>query len=376
MEREKNKYRLLLTMCLAAAICILGLTGCMDKGGVNMNGGKGQEEGAPEGTGPVQVSELLPQNLITVGFIQAGHESDWRVAATKCCMETFSEENGYRLYFVDADNNPRMQVDAVRNFIKDKVDYIVINPIVETGWMAALKEAYHAKIPVLVLDRKIDCDNRYYKAWFGSDFVQEGECAGCWLQSYLDSNGRNTEPVRIVAINGTPGSSAQLGRTEGFAKYLEQNENWELLAQDSGNFTEAGGRQVMQEYLDADMEMDVVICQNDSEAYGAMAVLDEAGITYGKGGDVIIISFDATKAGLEAVEQGKLNADFECNPFAPAYAAQAIQILESGGKLTKKENILEEECFTCEKKPAYIFTSAGMKKMTMVTSELRNNRDY
>lgn len=375
MKERGYKYWLCLAVCLMLAIT--GITGCTSKDEkADVNGTDGQKEGMVEGFELTQVDNLLPQKLITVGFVQAGHESDWRIAATKCCMETFSEENGYRLYFVDADGDQRTQVDAVRSFIKDEVDYILIDPVVETGWTAVLKEAYHAKIPVFVLDRRIDCDVRYYQAWFGSDFVLEGECAGSWLQNYLEKYGRTKQPVRIVAINGTIGSTAQLGRTEGFAKYLRQNENWEMLAQDSGDFTEQGGRQVMQKYLDTYTGIDVVVCQNDSQAYGAMAVLDEAGITYGKDGEVMLLSFDATRDGLEAVEQGKINADFECNPFAPVYVDEMIKILESGGNITKKDNYLSEKCFTCEEEPGYIITSAGLKRMVMVTSDFIKDRDY
>lgn len=319
---------------------------------------------------------LLPQKLIKVGFVQVGHESDWRIAATKSCRETFSEENGYRLYFVDADNDPKVQVDAVRNFIKDQVDYIVIDPILTTGWTAVLKEAYHAGIPVILIDRTIDCDERYYVAWYGSDFVREGEYAGQWLQNYLNRNGRNDEIVRIVAINGTQGASAQIGRTEGFARYLKRNKNWHLLAQECGDFTENGGRMVMEQYLETYADIDVVICQNDNEAFGACAALEEAGISYGKDGDVIILSFDATRAGLEAVMDGKINADFECNPLSAPYVARAIRMLQGGMKLTEKKRYLPEDCFTAEDVPMVLVMEYEVKKMIPVTEDLLKERAY
>lgn len=330
------------------------------------------------------VRELLPKKLIKIGFVQVGHESDWRIAATKSCQEVFSEENGYELYFVDADNEPKAQVAAVRNFIKERVDYIIIDPILTTGWTAVLKEARHAGIPVFLIDRTIECDPRYYKAWFGSDFICEGECAGQWLQNYLYRNGRGMEPVKIVTINGTPGASAQLGRTEGFARYLERNENWQLLAQESGDFTESGGKQVMEAYLQQYPDLDVVICQNDNEALGACAAMDEAGIPYGKGGaagegerkNIIVISFDATRAGLEAVLNGKINADFECNPLASPYVADAVQQLEAGGTLPDKENYLPEDCFTYDERPMSLYMAAAEKQMVVVTRELIDSRVY
>lgn len=330
----------------------------------------------PNNSAAEEALRLLPQKPVKIGFVQVGHESDWRIAATKSCQDVFTEENGYQLYFVDADNHPQAQVEAVRNFIKEDVDYIIIDPILTTGWTAVLKEAYHAGIPVFLIDRTINCDARYYKAWFGSDFVLEGECAGQWLQNYLNQNGRVWENIYIAAINGTTGASAQLGRTEGFAEYLEKNQNWKLLAEEDGDFTESGGRQVMEAYLEKYPYIDVIICQNDNEALGACAAMEEAGISYGKDGDVLVISFDATRAGLEAVLDGKINADFECNPLSPPYAAEAIQTLEAGGVLLEKENFLPEDCFTCEETPMTLFTAAGAKEMIPVTRELLKERVY
>ncbi len=336
------------------------------------------EYGQQELTAAQQALALLPQQLIQVGFVQVGHESDWRIAATKSAKEVFSEENGYALHFVDADNNPKVQVEAVRNFIKEKMDYIVIDPILTTGWTAALKEAYHAHIPVIVLDRTIDCKEKYYTAWFGSDFVREGEWAGEWLQNYLKRQGRERETIRIATINGTQGASAQIGRTEGFARYVDKHDNWILLAEECGDFTESGGRAVMEQYLDTYDDIDVVVCQNDNEAFGACEALEEAGAAYGTKADggIIVISFDATRAGLEAVLDGKIHADFECNPLSPPYAAEAIRRLEAGEVLGEKDYYLPEDCFTADEEPMTLMIDFTSKKMVTVTKELLEDREY
>ncbi len=370
------------TRCAQAAlilviVCMLLFLSCTAKTALHdMNQADvfhGQTEGL---TVAHQALALLPEPLIKVGFVQVGHESDWRIAATKSCREAFSEEQGFDLYFVDADNDPNVQVEAVRNFIQEQMDYIVIDPILTTGWTAVLKEAYHAQIPVLLLDRTIDCQERYYTAWFGSDFVKEGEWAGEWLQQYLRRQGRSTHQIRILTINGTQGASAQLGRTEGFARYLARNRNWELLAQECGDFTESGGRRVMEQYLETYPDFDVVVCQNDNEAFGACAAMDAAGISYGTDGDVIVISFDATKAGLEAVLAGKIHADFACNPLSPPYAAEAIRRLEAGETLDGKHYYLPEDCFTADKNPITLMVDFESKKMITVTKELLEEREY
>lgn len=362
---------------LLAAVCMLLFSSCTANIAPDDIDGSDVHQGQAEGlTVAQQALALLPEPLVKVGFVQVGHESDWRIAATKSCREAFSEENGFELYFVDADNDPAVQVEAVRNFIREQVDYIVIDPILTTGWTAVLKEAYHAQIPVLLLDRTIDCKERYYTAWFGSDFVREGEWAGEWLQKYLRAQGRGTQKIRILTINGTQGASAQLGRTEGFARYLARNRNWELLAKECGDFTESGGRRVMEGYLERYTDFDVVICQNDNEAFGACAAMEEAGISYGTDGGVIVISFDATKAGLEAVLAGKIHADFACNPLSPPYAAEAIRKLEAGEALDGKHYYLPEDCFTADKDPMTLMVDFEPKKMITVTKALLDEREY
>ncbi|MCR4739263.1 MAG: substrate-binding domain-containing protein, partial [Lachnospiraceae bacterium] len=126
--------------------------------------------------------------LISVGFAQVGHESDWRTASTKSAQDVFSEANGYNLSFVDCDNDSAAQLEAVRSFIEQDVDYIIIDPIVSTGWDTVLTECEEAGIPVIVIDRTIE-DSDKYVSWVGSDFLTEGLAAGEWLKAYADAQG-------------------------------------------------------------------------------------------------------------------------------------------------------------------------------------------
>ena len=96
------------------------------------------------------------KELITVGFAQVGHESDWRTANTADYQAVFSKENGYELMFVDCDNDNAVQIEAVRTSIQQDVDYIVLAPIQCAGWEAVLQEAKDAGIPVIVADRQVD----------------------------------------------------------------------------------------------------------------------------------------------------------------------------------------------------------------------------
>ncbi|MCD8125729.1 MAG: ABC transporter substrate-binding protein [Lachnospiraceae bacterium] len=330
------------------------------------------EDGSEEATEAADETEAADSTasdgeLITVGFAQVGHESDWRTASTQSCQDVFCEENGYELVFVDCDQDSAAQLDAVRNFIEQDVDYIIIDPIVSTGWDTVLTECEEAGIPVIVIDRTID-DSDNYTAWVGSDFTAEGYAAGEWLYAYAEAKG--IEISGILVIEGTTGSSAQLGRTEGFEEIAE-NYGWTILDSQDGDFTEAGGQEVMESYCQSySGQFNVVVCQNDNEAFGAMTAMDAAGISYGVDGDVILISFDACTAGLEYVQAGSINADFECNPLAAPFVAEIIEALEAGEEvestvyMTEHWYVAEEDVLTT------ITVNGEEQELTYVTDEI------
>ena len=303
---------------------------------------------------------------IKVGFAQVGHESDWRTASTQSCQDVFSAANGYDLSFVDCDNDEAAQKEAVRSFIEQQVDYIIIDPIIATGWDTVLTECEDAGIPVIVIDRTID-DSTKYVSWVGSDFLTEGKAAGEWLKAYAEKQG--IKEINALIIQGTIGSSAQIGRTDGFNE-IAKREGWTVLDQQTGDFTEAGGQEVMESFCKSYAgKFNVVVCENDNEAFGAMTAMDNAGVTYGPGNDVILISYDACTAGLEDVKAGKITADFECNPLAAPTVEGVINTLETGG--TPDAKILVPDNWYALKDQIVDFSVDGNpQKMIEVTDDV------
>ena len=281
----------------------------------------------------------MADDVTVIGFAQVGHESDWRAANTIDYQTTFTAENGYELLFVDADNDHTAQMEAVRNFIQQEVDYIVICPVQEAGWEVVLEEAQYAGIPVIIADRTVSADPALYTTFLGTDTALEGETAGLWLAEYLDG-----AEAKILVIEGSVGASAAIGRTNGFNKIAEQHEEWTILDSQSGDFTQAGGQQVMESYLKSYSDFNVLVCQNDNEAYGAMDAMDAAGVTYGVDGDVIIISFDATKEGLTRTLDGRINCNVECNPLQAAGVEDIIAKIEAGEEIPAV-TIVPDEAF-------------------------------
>jgi len=314
-----------LVICLTASLC-----GCVN--------------GTPS---EAETSEENLENLIVVGFSQVGAESEWRVANTESMKAALSEKNGYQLIFDDARNEQGNQIRAIRTFIQQDVDYIVFSPRIETGWNSILQEAKEADIPVIVIDRDIEVDDRsLYTAYIGSDFRKEGDTAVEWLEDLLEKQGRTTDPIRIVHIQGTIDSSAQIGRTAALEEAFQRHTNWELVDRVDGDFTRAKAYEVMGAILEETTDINVVYCENDGEALGAIDAMEEAGLTCNADEGVIVISFDATKLGLTWCLQGKIALNVECNPLQGPYVADMIQRMENEEPI-EREKYIDETWFDC-----------------------------
>ena len=261
--------------------------------------------------------------MIVVGFSQLGSESDWRNGNTRSMLEAFSTENGYRLIFDDAQQKQEKQITAIRNFINQGVDYIVLAPNTEQGWDTVLAEAKAAEIPTIIVDRKIEVsDPGLFTCWVGSNFLSEGEIAVGWMAQHLPEN------ARIVHLQGNLGSSAQIGRTEGLEKGLSDHPGWKLVFQAPGDFVQAKGQELIESVLAQGIEFDVIYSENDNMTYGAIEALKKQNIQPGK--DVTIISFDASREALQLVLSGELNLDVECNPNHGPRVRALIEQIERG----------------------------------------------
>ena len=285
------------------------------------------------------------RDLIVVGFSQPGAESSWRVALTDSVMESFTEERGYKLIYKDGKSKQDNQIRDIRTFIQQGVDYIILSPIVETGWDTVLAEAKAANIPVIICDRNVVVENEsLYTAFVGSDFKSEGDTAISELKKILESEGKDSENINIVHIQGTLGSSAQLGRTTALERALEKNDNWNIVYQDCGKFTKAKGREIMTQALaevGAD-NIDVIYCENDEEAYGAIAAMNEAGVTYGNDTGIKVVSFDAMNTALVLCMDGQISVEVECNPLQGPYLYKLVQLLEEGDTVPKLTYVKEQ----------------------------------
>lgn len=293
-------------------------------------------------------AHITQENRIVVGVSQLGSESGWRTANTESVQDAFTQKNGYFLIYSNARQKQENQLKAIRSFISQRVDYIIFSPVVETGWETVLQEAKQANIPVILMDRNVDVeDQSLYVTCVGSNFVEEGEKAGHWLEGELVRQRKSAQSVNIVILTGTEGSSSQIGRSAGFASVAARHANWNILEEKCAEFTSTKGKEVMKGFLRRYPDIDVVVSQNDDMTFGAIEAIRESGRTVGVGGDIMILSFDATRGALDMVADGTINVDIECNPNQGEYLLNVIDMLEAGEPVEKKYYV-EEDVFTIE----------------------------
>lgn len=285
-------------------------------------------------------------DLFVIGFSQVGSESDWRIANTRSMMETFTNDKGYELIVQNAKQQQDNQLADVRGFVLEGVDLIIIAPTVETGWENVLKEVHDAGIPVIILDRSVAVwDSNLYLTNIGSDFLEQGRRAVEWLDKQFSESNDGQQTLKILHLQGTYGSTAQLMRTKALEEGVEEHKDWVLVSQLDGDFTEAKGYEVMSEYLSSNTDFDVLYSENDNMTFGAMRALDEAGITYGEGGQVRIITFDASREALQYCLDGKIDLCVECNPMSGPMVEDLIKDYRAGEDIPRQVYV-EEAIFT------------------------------
>jgi len=273
---------------------------------------------------------------LTVGFSQIGAESGWRTAETKS-IRSEAKKRGVNLKFSDAQQKQENQIKALGAFIAQGVDAIILAPKVETGWEPVLKKAHQRGIPVILVDRGVKVTNDdLYTTLIASDFVAEGRMAGDWLAAKTGGK------ANIVELQGTPGAAPAIDRKKGFEQAIAKHPGMKITKTQTGEFTRAKGKEVMEAFLKSGGEIDAVYAHNDDMALGAIQAIEEAGKKPGV--DILVVSIDGVKPAFESMVEGKLNCTVECNPLLGPAAFDAVEQAVAGQKLPKN-TIVQDKLF-------------------------------
>jgi ABC-type sugar transport system substrate-binding protein len=314
---------------IAASAALLALAGCGSD-----SGDSGSASSANSGSSG--------DDAITMGFAQVGAESGWRTANTKSIQDS-AKDAGVTLKFSDAQQKQENQIKAIRSYIQQKVDIIAFSPVIESGWDAVLQEAKRAQIPVILTDRAVDSqDTSLYKTFLGSDFVKEGHKAGQWaIEEFKDHPGT----VNIAELQGTTGSAPAVDRKQGFTDELKSDPKFKITQSQTGEFTRAKGKEVMEAFLKSGKKIDLLFAHNDDMALGAIEAIEGAGLKPGT--DIKIVSIDAVKDGMQALADGKINYLVECNPLLGPQLMDLAKKVKAGEEVPARVET-EEATFTQE----------------------------
>lgn len=284
----------------------------------------------------------------TIGFSQEGAESDWRTAETES-VKSEANRRGVDLKFSDAGGDQDKQIKAMRAFIAQQVDGIILAPKVTTGWDDVLKEAKARKIPVVLVDRGVDSKESLYTTLIASDFVEEGRRAAEWMAGHTvedaDWKAKHSDgKLNIVELQGTPGSQPAIERQKGFTQEMTKHPGMSIIDTQDGNFEVQKGKDVMSAFLKKHgSQINAVYAHNDNMALGAIQAIEEDG-RFKPGKDIVIVSIDGVRDGLKAIQAGKLNCSIECNPLLGPDAFDAIDAAIAGKDLPKRK-IEKDELF-------------------------------
>jgi len=278
-------------------------------------------------------SYAVASAAVTVGIVNnPPSESGYREANVKDMETVFSADNGYDVKTYYSLKNDE-QLAAAQQFITDGVDYLLISAADTNGWDSTLQAAQEAGIKVFLFDRMIDCDESLYEAAVVSDMPQEGTTAVNWLLA------QGLDEYNVIHIQGVLLNAAQKGRTAALDAQFEAG-TMKKVVQQTANWDEAAAKQIVESVINSGEAFNVIYAENDGMARGAVAALDEAGITYGVDGDVIVMGFDCNKWALRELLAGNWNYDGQCSPFQAQVISDMIQKLEAGEALNLESKII------------------------------------
>lgn len=233
--------------------------------------------------------------------------------------ESKAKELGYELIVLDSQNNPAKELANVEDITVRGANVILINPADSDAVGNAVAIANSKKIPVITLDRK--ANKGEVVSHIASDNVAGGQMAGDFIADKLG------DKAKVIQLEGIAGTSAARERGEGFANAVKSHQ-FNLLTSQPADFDRTKGLNVMENLLTAQPDVQAVFAQNDEMALGALRAIQASGK------NILLVGFDGTDDGLQAIKAGKMAATIAQQP--DVIGAQGV---ETAAKVLKGESV-------------------------------------
>ena len=278
--------------------------------------------------------DLCTNKKLKVGLIGPGFAGEWNYTMEKNVLNTAKEWN-IDMEFVDGQCKQEVQIEHLEDLIEKKVDAIGFIPAVELGWEEVLTKVKQANIPIILLDRSVDCaDESLWTSHIVNDWYKEAQMAGEWLIEYMEEQGRIDEKIKIAELSGPEDTRGAQDEGSGFREAIKESPNIDIVISKNGDFIQAKGYEEMSNILSETTDIDVLFCHNDDMALGAIQAIEEAGLVPGE--DILIISVDGSDKILEYIAEGKVACSVECNPLMGDLFMEACVRLANGEEIERE----------------------------------------
>ena len=229
-----------------------------------------------------------------------------------------AQQLGVSLSVADAGDDVAKQVSDIEDLVSSNISILIVNPVDSDGVTGAVQAAMAKGVRVISVDRAvngvdIDCQ-------IASDNVMGAEMA---TQYIVDTLG---EGIKVAELEGTPGASAAIDRSEGFHNIAD--EKLDVVVSQTANFDRTEGMSVMENMLQAHGDIQAVFAANDEMALGAVEAVS------GAGKDILVVGFDATDDAIDAIKAGRMAATIAQQPALIGSTA-----VENAVKLINGESI-------------------------------------
>lgn len=239
------------------------------------------------------------QKRHVIGLSQCMLDDAWREAMINDMRIEASNYDDVEIIIKDAQNNNETQIQQIRDLIRQKVDVLIISPYQSEPITAVAEEAYRAGIPTIITDRKVNTDQ--YTSFVGANNYEIGLAAGNYAAHYLPPN------AIILEIWGLTQTSPAQERHKGFVDALREREELSFRKIEGQWLVDTARMELRK--LEHPEQIDFVYAHNDMMAIAAREYFMAWDSIRGR--DLRIIGVDAVAgAGLEAVEDGRINASF------------------------------------------------------------------
>lgn len=259
-------------------------------------------------------------------------------------MKDYSESlDNVEIEYVDSKKDSNIQLSQVENFISEGIDVLVVNPVDRDSTNTISAKAKEAGVPIISFNNEFDNQDDPV-CFIDSDRKQSGILEMEYLAKKVNYKGN------VAIIMGFMGNEGQKLRTEAIHEVIEKYPDMKIVAEQTAGWNRAKGMALMESWLESGKDINVVACENDEMAIGALIAIERAG----KLGEITVGGIDATPEALNYINNGKLDVTVYPNLNSQSQAVLDIAVKVAKGEKVEKTISFQNELVTRENADKYI----------------------